>query len=243
MINLRNENINNPSFAYYNINSLTSKIHDIRDIISRSLPDILVLAETKIDGSFPKSEFLINNYNEPTRSDRSEHGEGVIEYIRSGLTRKRLYDFESVCLEISIKNTKWFLLSVYRSPISGNIPNFLFEINQTLNKSMSRYDNVIIIMGDINIDLDDKKVPGFEDLKNFMKLFDLTNIVKGKTCITRDHESLVDIILTNKSNCFMHTKTFELGISDFHKMSLTLTILKSQVARLKLKIIKYRFYK
>ena len=30
------------------------------------MPDILVLAETKLDGSFPTSQFLINNYNEPT---------------------------------------------------------------------------------------------------------------------------------------------------------------------------------
>ncbi len=242
---LRNKNINNPIFAYYNINSLRNKIHDIREIISRSLPDILVLAETKIDGSFPTSQFLINNYNEPTRSDRSEHGGGVIEYVRCGIIRKRLRDFElknfeSVCSEISIKNTKWFLLSAYRSPNSGNISNFFFEMNQTLNKSMSRYDNVVI-MGDLNIDLDDKKVPGFEDLKNFMALFDLTNIVKEKTCKTRDHESLIDVILTNKSNYFMYTKTLELGVSDFHKMSIT--ILKSQVARLKPKIIKYRSYK
>ena len=66
-------------------------------------------------------------------------------------------------------------------------------------------------------------------------------LVKGKTCITRDHEFLIDIILTNRSNCFMHTNTFELGISDVHKMSLT--ILKSQVARLKPKNIMYRSYK
>ena len=243
--NLRNENINNPIFAYYNINSLRYKIHDIKEIISRSLPDILVLAETKIDGSFPTSQFLINGYNEPTRSDRSEHGGGVIEYIRCGIIRKRLHDFElngfeSICSEITIKNTKWFLLSVYRSPNTINIPIFFLEMNKTLNRALSRYDNVII-MGDINIDVDDMKASGYENLKNFMALFDLTNLVKTKTCITRDHESLIDIILTNKSNSFMHTNTLELGVSDFHKMSLT--ILKSHVARLKPKIIKYRSYK
>ena len=36
---LRKSNINNPIIAYYNINSLRNKIHDIRDIISRTLPD------------------------------------------------------------------------------------------------------------------------------------------------------------------------------------------------------------
>ena len=113
-------------------------------------------------------------------------------------------------------------------------------MNKTLNRALSRYENVII-MGDLNIDLDDLKVSGYEDLINFMALFDLKNMVKTKTCVTHGHESLIDIILTNKSNYFMHTKTLELGVSDFHKMSLT--DLKSQVARLKPKVIKYRSYK
>ena len=39
----------------------------------------------------------------------------------------------------------------------------------------------------------------------------------------------------------MHTISLELGISDFHKMSLT--ILKSQLSRLKPREISYRSYK
>ena len=40
------------------------------------------------------SQFLINEYNEPTRSDRSAHGGGIIEYVRRGIIRNRLNDFE-----------------------------------------------------------------------------------------------------------------------------------------------------
>ena len=96
-------------------------------------------------------------------------------------------------------------------------------------------------MGDLNIDMDDIKVSSFEQLKHFMAMLDLTNLVKSKTCITLAHESLIDIIMTNKPSYFMHTKTFELGVSDFHKMCLT--ALKSQVSRLKPKNITYRSYK
>ena len=245
---LREENINNPIFTYYNINSLRHKIHDVKEVISRSLPDIMILAETKIDESFPTSKFLINEYNEPTRSNRSAHGGGgggVIEYVRRGIIRNRLKDFElkyfeSICSEISVRNTKWFLLSVYRSPNSSNITDFFFVLNQILNRAVSKYDNMII-MGDFNIDIDDQKITGFEELKTHMVMFDLTNLIKTKTCITWGHESLLDIILTNKPNHFMHSSTLELGISDFHKMSVT--ILKSQVARMKPKIISFRSYK
>ena len=53
--------------------------------------------------------------------------------------------------------------------------------------------------------------------------------------------SCLDIILTNKPKSHMHTTSLELGISDVHKMSLT--ILKSQISRLKPQKISYRSYK
>ena len=94
-------------------------------------------------------------------------------------------------------------MSVYRSPNSSNITDFFFELNQILNRAVSKYDN-IIIMGDFNIDIDDQKITGFGEPKTLMVMFDLTNLIKTKTCITWGHESLLDIILTNKPNHFMH---------------------------------------
>jgi exonuclease III len=163
----------------------------MRNIISSSHPDVLVFAETKIDESFPTSQFLINEYNELTRCDRSAHGGGLIEYIRSGIVRKRLKNFElksfeSICSEISVKNVRWFLLSVYRSPKYNNIKNFFSELTSTLNLAATRYDN-IVIMGDINIDVDDTNVSGYQDLCEFMNTSDLTNVIKEKTCITWSH--------------------------------------------------------
>ena len=91
---LRKSNVNNPIIAYYNINSLRNKIHDLRCIISKALPDILVLAEMKIDQSFPTSQFLINEYNEPTRCDRTNFRGGIVEYSRKGIIHQRLKPLE-----------------------------------------------------------------------------------------------------------------------------------------------------
>ena len=41
---LGKSNLNNSILAYYNINSLRNKIHDLKGIISRTSPDILVIA-------------------------------------------------------------------------------------------------------------------------------------------------------------------------------------------------------
>ena len=96
-------------------------------------------------------------------------------------------------------------------------------------------------MGDMNIDIEDSNAIGYQDLREFMCTFNLTHIIKEKTCITWGHESTLDLILSNKPRSHINSSTFELGVSDFHKMSAT--ILKSQLARLKPIKILYRSYK
>ena len=53
--------------------------------------------------------------------------------------------------------------------------------------------------------------------------------------------TLLDVILTNKPNCFQKTSAFETGLSDFHK--LVVTIFRSTFKKLPPRIIKYRSYK
>ena len=75
--------------------------------------------------------------------------------------------------------------------------------------------------------------PGFEDLKDFCDVFGLENLVKVKTCFTRDHSSSIDVILTNRKRNFQKTSAFETGLSDCH--SSIATCMKSCIPRLKQK--------
>ena len=207
--------------------------------MERCLPDILVVAETKIDTSFNNPQFYMNGYYKPTRCDRTETGGGIIEYVRKGLIRKRLEDFElkrfeSIASELFINRTKWFLISLYRSPQSRNIDLFFEELTQILNKATLRYEN-IIVMGDINID---KGYQGYTHLVQLLDIFNLTNIIKECTCFVNNKWSKIDVILTNRPRKFCNSKTFELGISDVHK--LICTTMRQHVTRLKPKTIKYR---
>ena len=96
-------------------------------------------------------------------------------------------------------------------------------------------------MGDINIDTQNKTDPGFDKLASFCDVFGLSNLVKSKTCFTKNHSSSIDVILTNRPRSFQKTSVFEIGISDYH--GLLATTMKSTVPRLKPKQIKYRSYK
>ena len=246
---LRGKNIQNLSFAYYNINSLRNKFDDLKEIIKTSLPDILVFAETKLDSSFTNAQFFLEDYYEPTRNDKSCHSGGLIEYIRKGIIRKRLdlfelKSFETIASELTINKNKYFLLTFYRTERGENklqnISKFFQELSSVLNKATNKYDN-LILMGDINIDFHNKKSVGYKELKEFMDVFSLSNLIKDNTCFFKDHESSIDVILTNKPRRFFHSKAFELGVSDCHKM--IVTHLRAHIARLNTKNIIYRSMK
>ena len=154
------------------------------------------------------------------------------------------HSFESICSEITINKVKYCLLSFYRTERGENkklnIQRFFKELAETTSKITCKYDNVIL-MGDINIDSHDKKSPGFEDLKMFKDTFGFSNLIKDKTCFFKDHESSIDVILTNRPTIFKNTFSYELGISDCHKM--IGTYLKTTMPILKPKQMTYRSFK
>ena len=52
--------------------------------------DILMISETKLEVSFPVSQFLIPDFENPIRLDRSSSGGGIMLYIREGIPFKLL---------------------------------------------------------------------------------------------------------------------------------------------------------
>ena len=157
LISLRKECQNNPIISYLNINSLGNKIDQLRDICLKASVDILCIDETKIDSSFPDSQFYIEGYQfPPFRKDRNKHGGGKIVYIKNGIIAKRILNLEGnfceiICIEITISKKKWCILFVYRPPQNSNKSSFFNEISTILNQVTNKYEN-IIVMGDLNID-------------------------------------------------------------------------------------------
>ena len=52
--------------------------------------DILVLTETKLDDTFPTTQFLVNGFSEPYRPDRNRKRGGIMVYIRDDIPSKQL---------------------------------------------------------------------------------------------------------------------------------------------------------
>ena len=95
-------------------------------------------------------------------------------------------------------------------------------------------------MGDINIDSYNQGDAGYNKLLHFCDVYNLSNLIKGKTCFTKNHKSSIDVILTNRPRYFQHTVYFESGLSYYHLM--ISTSLKAHLIGLKPKIVTYRSY-
>ena len=87
-------NINRLIIGQLNINSLRNKFDSLRSIIKGNV-DILIITESKLDDTFPNTQFLIDGYAPPFRIDRSMNGGGVIIYVREDIPSNKLKDHPS----------------------------------------------------------------------------------------------------------------------------------------------------
>ena len=76
-------------------------------------------------------------------------------------------------------------------------------------------------------------------LEEFCASYNLMNLIKEPTCFKNiDNPTLIDHILTNHPKSFHSPNVYETGLSDFHK--LTLTVLKTFHVKHEPKIIQYK---
>ena len=147
MIKVRNSYPNNPIIGYLNINTLQNKIISLREIIATAPLDVSCVDETKLDDSFPNSQFTLENFQfPPFRRDRNSKGGGKLVYVKQGIIAKRLENLETkfsetICIELTISKKKWCALFAYRPPKQKK-SLFFEEISSSLSHIVNKYDNI-----------------------------------------------------------------------------------------------------
>ena len=86
---LRTKNLNRVIISQININSIRNKIELLSEAVLGNI-DILMVSETKIDMSFPTSQFVIQGFAAPFRLDRTNTGGGILVYVRDDVPSKLL---------------------------------------------------------------------------------------------------------------------------------------------------------
>ena len=239
---IRVKNVNRVIIGTLNINSLAPKFEQLKEIIGKNL-DILTIQETKLDASFPPGQFLIDGYSEPYRLDRNRNGGGVMIYVREDIPSKLLNKhtftkpIEGLFIEVNLRKTKLLFFGSYRSdhPEFGvSTEEYFNQVSLALDK-YSSYEK-ILLAGDFNTEETN------QNLEDFLFENHVKNLVKVPTCFkSLTNPSCIDLLLANSPHSFQSTTTVTTGLSDFHRM--VVTVMKTTFPKAEPKIIYYRDYK
>ena len=219
-----------------NINSIRNKFEILKEVVGNKI-DILLISETKLDDTFSLNQFILEGFTPQYRLDRTTHGGRLMLFVREDIPSKLLPNtnpsdnIENIFVEINLRSKKWLISGSY-IPNVGLIQSYTVNLSKNLDFYSSKYESFIVI-SDFNAEMTNNY---FEE---FCVSYNLENLIKQPTCFKNpDNPTLIDHILTNHPKSFHSSSVYETGLSDFHK--LTLTVLKTFHVKHKPKIIQYR---
>ena len=147
--NLRLRNVNKVIIDNININSLPNKFEQLKELVMKHT-DVLVIIETKLDDSFPTSQFLMKGFAETLRLDRNRNRGGVMIYIGDDIPSRLLLlkdvfpgDIESLYVELNFRKCKWLLPGTYH-PRSQSDQYYFNNLDKSLLDTYSNYEKKFI---------------------------------------------------------------------------------------------------
>ena len=109
MKNLRLKNVNKTIIGQVNINSISSKFNQLKELVLKHVDIFLVVCETKLDETFPGSQFHMDGFSLPYRLDRNRNGGGVVIFVKEDIPSKLLTkhnfpsDVEGLFVELNFR--------------------------------------------------------------------------------------------------------------------------------------------
>ena len=217
---------------HLNINSLLSKIDELRAIAKKSRAAVIGITESKLNESVTDGEINIDGY-EVIRSDRNRHGGGVACYIRNDISFNPRGNFssevENIFLDMLFPKTKPILIGIlYRPPDQSK---FLDKLSTAISETDNFDAQEVYILGDLNINLinNQKHTPnGIKRYKEFCSLNGLKQLLTLPTRITKTSTSLLDHVLTNSADRVSQFGVVDTGLSDHQLIYCTRKITRTK---------------
>ena len=137
---------------HLNINSVLSKIDELRVVAKKSKATVTGVTESKLDETVLDGEVNIDGY-EVIRSDRNRHGGGVACYVQNAISFNVRSDFsdkiENIVFDMLLPKTKPILVGfLYRPPDQSK---FLDKLSTAISRSNTFDNQEVYISGDLNI--------------------------------------------------------------------------------------------
>ena len=138
--------------------------------------DILLVSETKIDDSFPQSQFNIDGFSAPYWLACNCLGGGLMLFVTDNIPSNLLTieekPIESFYVELNLRNSKWLVNCSY-NPHKNSIGNHLDRISESLDLLSSDYEKMIFL-GDFNVTDDEHHMKSFWE--NYGLKYQLSNL-------------------------------------------------------------------
>ena len=125
-----------------------------------------------------------------------------------------------------VSNSRWIYLqesSINKCPLEVSIWNDNF-INMMDKIEHTQYGKDIILLGDFNIDLLNRK----SEWDSIISLFNLQQIIQDPTRITDSSRTLIDHIYVNNHDRIQNSTVLQTSMSDYFIIQCTLTCRMSQ---------------
>ena len=131
---------------------------------------------------------------------------------------------EGLYVEVKLRKQKW-LISCSYNPNKSMISQHMEALDKNMDLYSSNYENFIFLVN-FNAGMEHSA------LKDFCNLYSLTSLISKPICWKNPSKlTCIDLFLTNRSKFFENTNVTETGLSDFHKM--VVTIMKPTFHKLK----------
>ena len=138
-------------------------------------------------------------------------------------------------MEINLRNKKKWLLSCSYNSKKTLLSNHIAELSKSFDLFTTKYER-LLFLGDFNAGMEESSI------KIFCSNFNLTSMINKPTCYKNpDKTTCIDLILTNCPGSFQNSCVIETGLSDFHKM--IVTVMKTSYRKIESRVINYRDYK
>lgn len=185
---------------HLNVNSLQNKVEEVGLLIKATKAQVFFLTETKIDSTYPDSQFAQRGYN-IFRNDPKKGRGGVMAYISDKLPSKRLglprkfTTIESLIIQSRFGPQDVVIVGIYRPPMPIG-KNYHVILEKDLNDLILRAavkKSLLVITGDLNLDRLRPLSREGKILCNLEDTHGLTCVITRPTRITNNSQTLIDI--------------------------------------------------
>ena len=199
-----NANLNHLKLMHLNTQSMCSTFNEFQLTVESYPLDIITLSETWLKENPLLMKYVqLPGYVTEFRNRENHRGGGVGMYIKDNIRYKRRKDIENIqsdlenlWIEVAGRNkhSKLLLGVIYRSTKFMNTQSWLDQMETLLSQISACWDGLLVITGDMNIDMEKQEDVVTKKYQSLLDVFDLIQIVSEPTRTTESSSTIILII-------------------------------------------------